>query len=290
MFNLKFNSNSKVLIIAKDAGSANIISSFVKKKKIKALYHLKKPALEIFKQKKILIKKNTLKILSKNFDLLITGTSLRNRFELNAIKKAKKNNIYSVSFLDHWVNYKERFLLKNQFIFPNEIIVGDIDAYSLAKKNFSNKKVLVSLIPNYYFKEKNKFKNKRKNKETLVLLSSNYNLRNEDLTDKEIFRLILNKMKKFIIKKNIKKIIIKRHPSEDNDKFKNFKDDYQSFDFIKIEITNKTLEEVLKKNQYIAGYDTMGLVVAKLFNCNTFNLKITGVKSTIPKKYIDKVL
>jgi hypothetical protein len=290
LFNLKFNSNSKVLIIAKDAGSANIISSFVKKKKIKALYHLKKPALEIFKQKKILIKKNTLKILSKNFDLLITGTSLRNRFELNAIKKAKKNNIYSVSFLDHWVNYKERFLLKNQFIFPNEIIVGDIDAYSLAKKNFSNKKVLVSLIPNYYFKEKNKFKNKRKNKETLVLLSSNYNLRNEDLTDKEIFRLILNKMKKFIIKKNIKKIIIKRHPSEDNDKFKNFKDDYQSFDFIKIEITNKTLEEVLKKNQYIAGYDTMGLVVAKLFNCNTFNLKITGVKSTIPKKYIDKVL
>ena len=290
MLNLKFNSNSKVLIIGKDAGSANIISSFVKKKKIKALYNLKRPALEIFKKKRILIKKNTLNISSKNFDLLITGTSLSNRFELNTIKKAKKNNIYSVSFLDHWVNYKERFLLKNQFIFPNEIIVGDIDAYSLAKKNFRNKKVLVSLIPNYYFKEKKKLKIKKKNKETLVLLSSNFNSLNEDLKDKEIFRLILNKMKKFIIKKNIKKIIIKNHPSEDKKKFKNLKVNYQSFGFLKIEITNKTLEEVLKKNQYIAGFDTMGLVIAKLFNCNTFNLKIRGIKSIIPEKYIDKVL
>ena len=290
MFSSKFNSNSKVLIIGKDAGSANIISSFVKKKKIKALYHLKKPALEIFKKKKILIKKNTLNILSKNFDLLITGTSHSNRFELNAIKKAKNNNIYSVSFLDHWVNYKERFLLKNEFIFPNEIIVGDIDAYSLAKKNFRNKKVLVSLIPNYYFKEKRKIKNRKKNKETLVLLSSNFNSRNEGLKDKLIFRLILNKMKKFIITKNIKKIIIKMHPSEDKKKFKNFKVDYQIFGFIKIEITNKTLEEVLKKNQFIVGFNTMGLVIAKLFNCNTFNLKIRGIKSTIPKKYIDNVL
>ena len=296
MLNLKFNSNSKVLIIGKDAGAANIISSFVKKKKIKALYHLKTPALEIFKKKKILIKKNTLNISSKNFNLLITGTSLSNRFELNAIKKAKKNNIYSVSFLDHWVNYKERFLLKNQFIFPNELIVGDIDAYNLAKKEFKSKKVLVSLIPNYYFKEKRKVKNEKKNKETLVLLSSNFDsIMNRErlgvgLKDKLLFRLILNKMKKFIINKNIKKIIIKRHPSEDKKKFKNFKVDYQSFGFIKIEITNKTLEEVLKKNQYIAGYNTMGLVIAKLFNCNTFNLKISGKKSTIPKKYIDKVL
>ena len=59
MFSSKFNSNSKVLIIGKDAGSANIISSFVKKKKIKALYHLKKPALEIFKKKKIFSTKSS---------------------------------------------------------------------------------------------------------------------------------------------------------------------------------------------------------------------------------------
>ena len=75
-------------------------------------------------------------------------------------------------------------------------------------------------------------------------------------------------MKKFIITKNIKKIIIKMHPSEDKKKFKNFKVDYQIFGFIKIEITNKTLEEVLKKNQFIVGFNTMGLVIAKLFNCN----------------------
>ena len=160
---------NKILVVAKDAGAANIISAFIKKKNIDAYYYLKQPALKIFKSKKISIKKKKPKKLFKDLKLLITGTSQDNKFELSTIIKAKKYNIYSVSFLDHWVNYKKRFLLNNKLILPNEIIVGDKNALTLAKKVFKSTDVRITFIPNYYFFEILKNKKNKKKKTALGL-------------------------------------------------------------------------------------------------------------------------
>jgi hypothetical protein len=54
-------------------------------------------------------------------------------FELNCLKTAKQKNIYTISFIDHWVNFKLRFTDSNgELTFPNEIWVVDEKAKQLA--------------------------------------------------------------------------------------------------------------------------------------------------------------
>ena len=65
-------------------------------------------------------------------------------------------------YLDHWVNYKQRFILNKKLILPNEIWVSDTLAYTIAKETFQNK-LKIKKIKNYYFdKAKKYFKLKKK--------------------------------------------------------------------------------------------------------------------------------
>lgn len=69
-------------------------------------------------------------------DTLFLGTShpaSSGYFELNCLKEAKKKGVYSIAFIDHWVNFKLRFTdVDNEFIYPNEIWVIDNKAKELA--------------------------------------------------------------------------------------------------------------------------------------------------------------
>ena len=127
----------KILVVSHDAGGAEIVSSFIKKNNLKCFYKLSGPAAKIFKSKikKIPKLKNKL-----NLDLIVTGTSLKNSNEIVSIKYAKLKKIYSISFLDHWINYKNRFIRNKKMILPDEIILGDRISLNIAKK-FKNKKV-----------------------------------------------------------------------------------------------------------------------------------------------------
>jgi len=75
-----------------------------------------------------------------------------------------------VSFIDHWVNYRERFgyPLKNwKNNLPDEIWAGDKYAFLIAKKLF-NKILPIKLVKNPYFKEiKNKYYKTKKIKVTM---------------------------------------------------------------------------------------------------------------------------
>lgn len=68
--------------------------------------------------------------------LIFTGTSLPISVELKGIKYGKKNNIETISFVDHWTNIKERFIDENdQVIIPDKIYVIDNNAYDIAIKD-----------------------------------------------------------------------------------------------------------------------------------------------------------
>ena len=47
----------------------------------------------------------------------------------------KKNKIKTITYLDHWNNYKERFKYK-KLILPDEIFVTVNMLYKLQRKNF----------------------------------------------------------------------------------------------------------------------------------------------------------
>jgi hypothetical protein len=68
---------------------------------------------------------------------IFTGTShpdSSDRFEIKCLKEARKNGVYTFSFIDHWNNFKLRFNGLSNEELPDEIWVVDEQARTLAQK------------------------------------------------------------------------------------------------------------------------------------------------------------
>jgi len=83
--------------------------------------------------------------------LIFTGTSLPISVELKSLKYGKRNNIETISFVDHWTNVKERFIDENgQLIIPDKIYVIDNNAHDIAiKDGLPEKQIEVTSNPYY---------------------------------------------------------------------------------------------------------------------------------------------
>ena len=123
-------------ISCSDAGASNLIYYWYlnNKKNYKFSFNLSGPAKKIFK-------KNNTKI-NKKIDFIITGSGKNNNKYIKEILFGKHNNIKTISFVDHYVNYYKRFFYNQSLILPDEIWTFDKYSYKLAKKTFSENKVL----------------------------------------------------------------------------------------------------------------------------------------------------
>ena len=158
----------KILVSCVDAGGANIINHWIKKRNDDFLFYLKGPAKKIFKKKNI---KKT-ELFSIKFDEIITGTSTYHELEKYIRKIAIDRKIYSTTFLDHYINYHRRFLYKKKLVLPNQIYTFDKYSTYLAKKTFKRLKIKQQI--NYF--EKNilkriKKKKKKKKKKNIIFIS-----------------------------------------------------------------------------------------------------------------------
>lgn len=123
-------------IISHDAGGAEILSSYARQEKLECLYVLGGPALKIFKRKLGEIETCSLEEALRRSTSILCGTSWQSDLEFDAIKQARSIGTRSVTFLDHWVNYVERFTRSGETWLPDEIWVGDVMAESMAKRLF----------------------------------------------------------------------------------------------------------------------------------------------------------
>ncbi|TYQ28937.1 hypothetical protein PseudUWO311_02000 [Pseudanabaena sp. UWO311] len=80
--------------------------------------------------------------------LLISGTGWQSSLEFDARKLAQNSGIKSVAVIDHWTNYRDRFIRNNEEILPDEIWVTDEYAKKLAENYFPN--IQVRQLPNLY--------------------------------------------------------------------------------------------------------------------------------------------
>ena len=279
------------MIVSHDAGGAEIISSFIKLNKLEYNCHLGGPAKKIF-AKKLSDKKNTNLIDGiKQSDWVMIGTSWQSNLEYKALRIAKKEKKLIICFLDHWVNYRKRFTWHGKKIMPDEIWVGDIEAKSLAKKNFPRRKI--KLIPNPYWKELKKIKKKSnvKSLEKIKLLyaSANYDdfrkFKKVKYSDYDLLRYSLMKLSS-ILPSHEKKISILLHPSEKKNKFKKVKEVHKYK--IKKIYMNTSILDLNKKFTHIVASNSMSLVVAKIIGKKTINI-VTRKKNKghIPDKFID---
>ncbi len=81
-------------------------------------------------------------------DFLITGTGWGSDIEHEARKLACQRGIQSVAVIDHWINYRARFVRNGVETLPDEIWVTDEYAKKLAESEFEN--IDVVQMPNLY--------------------------------------------------------------------------------------------------------------------------------------------
>lgn len=93
-------------------------------------------------------------LLLKSFrpDFIFAGTSYTSKIELKFIKQAQSQDIFTIAFIDHWTNFRSRFVWNDEVIYPDEIWVIDEEAKKLAlEEGLDAKKIQVRGNPYYNF-------------------------------------------------------------------------------------------------------------------------------------------
>lgn len=144
----------RYLVVSHDAGGAEVLSAWVRRHPETICdFVLEGPADSIFRRKL-----GEIDVLSRSafedlkaYDLVLTGTSWASDLEKTAIIKAKESGKTVASYIDHWVNYKKRFVLNEVTTLPDEIWLGDEEALRIAAKSFPEGNL--KLVPNPYFED-----------------------------------------------------------------------------------------------------------------------------------------
>ena len=102
--------SGKVLLIAHDAGGAELILSWILKNKRDFIVSLSVPAKKIFSRKIKNLKNTNYKKSINECDWILTGSGLHTNFEYNAINLAKNKNKKVISFLDHWILFRDKVI------------------------------------------------------------------------------------------------------------------------------------------------------------------------------------
>jgi hypothetical protein len=250
-------------IVSHDAGGAEILSSYVKNTKGNYIFVLSGPAKRIFKRKIKNIRILKLDKAEKISFKLICGTSFKSKIELEAINKFKKNRKETIAVIDHWINYKLRFIKNKNLILPDKIWVFDKYAKISIKKIFP--KLKIYLKKNFYFldiKKNIRQKIKKNNKSHILYVSEPINnfkkikLNNfKDFAEYKTVKYLFDNIK-YITKKNYK-IIFRIHPNENYKKYEWVSDVFTNVQFSK----NKSLIQDMQNSDIIIGRQTMAMVV-----------------------------
>lgn len=266
--------NKNILICCHDAGSANLIYFWKKKhKKNNFFFYNKGPALKIFKKKNI----NLNQLIKLKLDIIITGTSQFSDLENKIRFIARRKKIFSVTFLDHYVNYKKRFIFKGKLELPDELWSFDIYSFKIAKKTFKN--VTIKRKLNYfvsYLKKK-------------VIIKKKFNNNYLYFTEPFFFKnrgnefIYLRKFLNYFKNKKKLNIKIKLHPSEKLNKYDKIIKDYKNLN-IKV-IKNSKLENLINWCDKVYGCETYAMIIAKKCNRKVYTL-MSSKKFRLPKKLI----
>lgn len=259
----------KIAVICHDAGGAELISSWLEHNRRDFFVYLDGPAKKIFKKKFNNLKFVSLNDIYQSFDEVLLGSSWQSNLEKHVINKCVKMQIKTIVFLDHWVNYMERFLYNGKVTVPDEIWVSDKYAYKIAYALFENSKII--LKKNYYLNhEVEKTKNLSSNKNYFPCalyvcepikehaLKQSGNSREWGYEENDALKYFIDNLS--VLDKAVQKIIIRPHPSESIKKY----DWVLNYKQVKIPIFiggKKSLCEEISESQVIIGCESMAMVI-----------------------------
>jgi hypothetical protein len=138
-----------IAVVAHDSGAANHIIAWSKKVDQNRMHVcLAGPALKLWEIAFPHASISTLTDALSNAKSLLSGTGWASNLEHDARKMARKLGIKSVAVVDHWTNYRNRFVRNGEEVLPDEIWVIDNHAQKIAETEFPNTHIVQ--LPNLY--------------------------------------------------------------------------------------------------------------------------------------------
>ena len=284
-------------VIAHDAGGAEILSSYVRRQGLDCLYVLQGPARKIFERKLGNIDVIPLDDAIHKAGWVLCGTSWQSDLEFDAIRIAHSFGKRSVAFLDHWVNYRERFERKEKLNLPDEIWVGDSIAAELAKKLFHQ--TPIRLVDNPYFMDIREEVMTHSmvcpgDKEQLAVLYVCEPVRESALrlygnerhwgyVEEDALRYFLANVS--VLGKPVERILIRPHPSEAASKYDWVKDE---FDLPIAFGGARSLIEEIADSDVVVGCASMAMVIGLLAGKRTIScIPPNGPQCALPQPEIE---
>jgi hypothetical protein len=142
---------SPVAVVAHDAGGAEVISSYVRRRGLDCRFALQGPACAVFERKLGTFQNQAVAAALEGSASLLCGTSWQSDLELQAIEMARAAGKPSAAWLDHWVHYRERFARAGTLCLPDQVWVSDDIALGLARKHLPE--LPMRMLENPYFAE-----------------------------------------------------------------------------------------------------------------------------------------
>jgi hypothetical protein len=262
-----------ICLVSHDAGGAEILSSYVRQRQLDCCFVLAGPAVKIFERKLGPVQLSPLEGALEKAERLLCGTSWQSDIEWRAIAQASELGKPSAAFLDHWVNYRERFVRSGKTHLPDEIWVGDRLARERAEALFPGH--AIRLVDNPYFADlRNELASLERGPQPtgggLRILYVCEPLREHALleygderhwgyVEEDALRYFLTHLDVFGA--SVGQIVLRPHPSEKPDKY-----DWamRDFDLPIVHGGRRSLFEELVDADLVVGCESMAMVVGLL--------------------------
>lgn len=260
-----------IAIVAHDAGGAEILASYVAHVRPECVLALDGPAVKVFERRLGAVTTIPVADAVTRADWLLTGTGWQSDIEWHALGHARVAGKRSVAFLDHWVNFQDRFVRDGRKHLPDEIWVGDEMALREARTCFPG--VPIKLVPNPYFEDvrreiaaRSAARLPREGGVDVLFVSEPIrdhsqrrfgDERHWGYTEIDALRYLLNHL--YLLGKKVRSVTVRPHPAEPLNKY-----DWvtQEFGAGVVAGGRRHLFDEIADSDIVAGCESMAMVVA----------------------------
>ena len=284
-------------VVGHDAGGMEIISSYIRRQGLNCGFCLEGAAVNVVARKLGTVPLLPLEALVEQCEWLLCGTSFISDLEWRAIGLARQAGKHCIVVLDHWINYRQRFMRHGQCHWPDEVWVGDETAARIAREDLPE--LRQTLVPNAYFLDiQDEIKAvavpARAPGAGLNILYACEPLRDDGIalygderywgyTEEEALTYFLSHV--HLLAEEINSIVVRPHPQEPSGKY-----DWAvtQFDLPLICVKNKNLIEQITACDIVSGCATMAMVVGLLAGKRVVSCIPPGGKTvSLPQREIE---
>ena len=260
-----------VAVVCHDAGAANIILAWMRAHA--ATYPqaardwrllLQGPAAKLWSERSVPLVhtcQNINEVLDGT-DVLLSGTGWASNLEHESRRQATMRGIKTIAVIDHWVNYKERFIRQGEIVFPNEIIVTDDHAFCIAERCFPD--LAIQIKPNLYLSEvvnQIKLLSCREGEVLYVLEPIHANWCKQSAGEFQALNYFVDNMDRLGIKRSTL-IRLRPHPSDAPGKYDQWLAINRELNAVLDD--SPSLGVAIAKSEWVVGCETYAMIIAVL--------------------------